>query len=155
MPSARPPILIVDDEPIIRDSLAEFLTQEGFAVTACGSAEEALRRARSTAFAVAICDVQLPGMDGVALLDRLLKISPETFVLLITAYATVENAVAAFQRGAHDYLMKPILLDEVLGKIKRLLAYKEVFLENQALRRELNRDYDFDHIVGRSPAMQA
>src|SRR5437773_12333537 len=154
MPSARPPILIVDDEPIIRDSLAEFLTQEGFAVTACGSAEEALRRARETAFAVAICDVQLPGMDGVALLDRLLKISPETFVLLITAYGTVENAVAAFQRGAHDYLMKPILLDEVLAKIRRLLQYRDLSLDNQWLRRELNRAIEPDAIIGHSPAMQ-
>ena len=66
--------------------------------------------------------MQLPGIDGLELLERLLKISPETFVLLITAYATVENAVEAFQRGAHDYLMKPILLDEVLAKIRRLLA---------------------------------
>ena len=154
MPAARTPILIVDDEPIIRDSLAEFLTQEGFAVTASGSAEEALRRAQETSFAVAICDVQLPGMDGLALLDRLLKISPETFVLLITAYGTVESAVAAFQRGAHDYLMKPILLDEVLAKIRRLLAYRELHLENQWLRRELHRVEDADMVVGHSPAMQ-
>jgi DNA-binding NtrC family response regulator len=154
MPAARTPILIVDDEPIIRDSLGEFLTQEGFAVTTCGSAEEGLRRAHETAFAVAICDVQLPGMDGLALLDRLLKISPETFFLLITAYGTVENAVAAFQRGAHDYLMKPILLDEVLAKIRRLLAYRDLHLENQWLRRELHRAEGGDMVVGHSPAMQ-
>src|SRR5207249_2080204 len=82
-------------------------------------------------------DVQLPGMDGLELLERLLKISPTTFVLLITAFATVESAVEAFQRGAHDYLMKPILLHEVLSKIRRLLAYRELFRENQWLRREL------------------
>ena len=105
-------------------------------------------------FDVALCDVQLPGIDGIELLERLLKISPETFVLLITAYATVENAVEAFQRGAHDYLMKPILLDEVLGKIRRLLRYRDLFLENQGLRRELNRQYDPEQIVGRGPAMQ-
>lgn len=152
--TARTPILIVDDEPIIRDSLAEFLTQEGFAVTACGSAEEALRRAGDTNFAAAICDMQLPGMDGLALLDRLLRISPETFVLLITAYGTVESAVAAFQRGAHDYLMKPILLDEVLAKIRRLLAVRAVHLENQWLRRELHRVEAGDMVIGHSPAMQ-
>src|SRR5687767_14552413 len=154
MPVPPPSLLVVDDEPIIRDSLAEFLTQEGFAVTACGSAEDALRQARATAFAVALCDVQLPGMDGLALLDRLLKISPETFVLLITAYGTVENAVAAFQRGAHDYLMKPIILDEVLAKIRRLLAYRELRLENQWLRRELHRVEGDEVVVGQSPAMQ-
>src|SRR6516164_8506129 len=152
--SVRGHILVVDDELIIRDTLAEYLTGEGFAVETCADGEEALARAAEQCFDVALCDVQLPGIDGIELLERLLKISPRTFVLLITAYATVENAVEAFQRGAHDYLMKPILLDEVLSKIRRLLAYRELFLENQALRRELNRDYDFDHLVGRSPAMQ-
>src|SRR5262245_7634641 len=154
MPTSRTPILVVDDEPIIRDSLAEFLTQEGFAVTTSGSTEDALRRVRETNFAVAICDVQLPGMDGLALLDRLLKISPETFVLLITAYGTVESAVVAFQRGAHDYLMKPILLDEVLAKIRRLLQFRDLHLENQWLRRELHRAEEGDMVVGHSPAMQ-
>jgi len=154
MPVSRTPILVVDDEPIIRDSLAEFLTQEGFAVTTSGSAEDALRRVRETNFAVAICDVQLPGMDGLALLDRMLKISPETFVLLITAYGTVESAVVAFQRGAHDYLMKPILLDEVLAKIRRLLQFRELHQENQWLRRELHRAEGGDMVVGHSPAMQ-
>jgi DNA-binding NtrC family response regulator len=103
---------------------------------------------------VALCDVQLPGMSGLALLDRLLKISPETFVLLITAYGTVDNAVAAFQRGAHDYLMKPVILDEVLAKIRRLLAYRDLHRENQWLRRELNRVDGDAMVVGHSPAMQ-
>ena len=93
-----PNLLIVDDEPIIRDSLGEFLTQEGFAVTLCGSAEEALAKAQNTRFELALCDIQLPGIDGLELLDRLLKISPETFVLLITAYGTVESAVLLLQR---------------------------------------------------------
>jgi DNA-binding NtrC family response regulator len=154
MPTLPAHILVVDDEPIIRESLAELLTQEGFAVTACGSAEEALGRARHERFDVALCDVQLPGMDGLELLNRLLKISPETMVLLITAYGTVENAVAAFQRGAHDYLMKPILLDEVLAKIRRLLAYRALALDNQWLRRELNRGEEASFVAGHSPAMK-
>jgi DNA-binding NtrC family response regulator len=147
-------LLIVDDEPIIRESLAEFLTQEGYSVTLCASAEEALKRAQQERFDLALCDVQLPGMDGLELLNRLLKISPETFVLLITAYGTVESAVAAFQRGAHDYLMKPILLDEVLAKIRRLLEYRQLYLENQWLRRELNRDVENDEIIGKSEAIR-
>src|SRR5229473_8272612 len=152
--SARPHILVVDDESIIRDTLAEYLTQEGFAITACADGEDALAQAAEHCFDVALCDVQLPGIDGVELLERLLKISPQTFIFLITAYATVENAIQAFQRGAYDYLMKPIVLDEVLRKIRRLLDYKDLFQENQWLRRELNREYDFEHMVGRSPAMQ-
>src|SRR5438105_6237197 len=147
-------ILIVDDEVLIRETLAEYLGQEGFAVTTCADGESALDLAGGKRFDVALCDVQLPGIDGIELLERLLKISPQTHVLLITAYATVENAIQAFQRGAYDYLMKPIVLDEVLSKIRRLLDYRDVFQENQWLRRELNREYDFEHMVGRSPAMQ-
>jgi len=148
-------LLIVDDEPLIRSSLAEFLSQEGFAVTSCGSGEEALVQAGKTSFDLALCDMQLPGMDGLALLDRLHKVSPATFVLLITAYGTMENAVAAFRKGAHDYLMKPILLEEVLTKIRRLLAYRDLTLENQFLRKELARETQAaDTMVGHSEAMQ-
>src|SRR5439155_17700465 len=153
MPTTPAKLLIVDDEPIIRESLGEFLTQEGFAVEVAGSAEDALALAQETRFDLALCDIQLPGIDGIELLDRLLKISPDTFVILITAYGTVETAVAAFQRGAHDYLMKPILLDEVLAKIRRLLQYRQLHLDNQWLRRELNRGTD-DTIVGKSAAMR-
>src|SRR4051794_9337431 len=147
-------ILVVDDEALIRDTLAEYLAHEGFAVDACASGEAALELAAERRYDVAFCDVQLPGIDGVETLERLLKISPQTFVLLVTAYATVENAVEAFQRGAHDYLMKPILLDEVLGKLRRMLAYRDLHQENQALRRELNRRPDPDRIVGGSAAMK-
>jgi len=147
-------ILVVDDEPLIRDTLAEYLTQEGFQVTACATGDEALAVAAGRPFDLALCDIQLPGIDGLEVLDRLLKISPQTFVVLITAFATVENAVEAFQRGAHDYLMKPLLLDDVLNKIRRLLAYGELCQENQRLRRELNRAWDPDLIAGRSTAMR-
>jgi DNA-binding NtrC family response regulator len=152
-PAARR-ILVVDDEPIIRATLAEYLTGEGFLVTACASGEEALAEAEQRAYDVALCDVQLPGIDGIEVLERLLKISPETFVLLVTAYATVESAVEAFQRGAHDYLMKPIILDEVAGKVRRLLSYRDLFLENQWLRRELSREHEDERIVGESAAIE-
>jgi DNA-binding NtrC family response regulator len=151
---AAPRILIVDDEGLIRQTLAEYLENEGLAVVTCGSGEEGLRHAGAERFDVALLDVQLPGMDGIELLERLLKLSPETFVLTITAYGTVETAIAAFQRGAHDYLMKPILLDEVLSKIRRLLKYRELALENQWLRREFNRVHAAEDIIGSSAAMQ-
>jgi len=148
-------LLIVDDEPLIRDALCEFLTAEGFAVTACGTGEEAVKIARGERIDVALADIQLPGMDGLALLGELLKLNPRMFVLLITAYATVGSAIQAFQRGAHDYLMKPMVLDEVLRKIRRLLAYRDLAWENQYLRREMNRIHDPAQIVGKSIAMQA
>jgi DNA-binding NtrC family response regulator len=147
-------VLVVDDEPLIRATLAEYLTGEGFAVTACASGEEALAEAERRPYDVALCDVQLPGIDGIEVLERLLKVSPQTFVLLITAYGTIESAVEAFQRGAHDYLMKPIILDAVAGKVRRLLAYRDLFLENQWLRRELSREQEGERIVGQSAVMK-
>ncbi len=152
---SSPAILVVDDELLIRETLAEYLGQEGFRVVACGCGEEALERAEEERFDIVLCDVHLPGLDGLELLNRLQRISPETFVLLITAYATVESAVEAFQRGAHDYLMKPILLDEVLSKIRRLLAHRALYLENQWLRRELNLSQTAERarIIGKSPGL--
>jgi DNA-binding NtrC family response regulator len=147
-------LLIVEDEPLIRDTLAEFLEQEGYAVTAAADAEQALSLVGEKPFDLAICDLHLPGMDGVELLERLLQLSPTTFVLLITAYGTVESAVEAFQRGAHDYLIKPLIFDEVLAKIRQMLRYRELHQENQWLRRELHRQFDFDQIVGHGSALR-
>jgi DNA-binding NtrC family response regulator len=148
-------VLVVDDEPLIRDTLAEFLQQEGFAVRTAASGEEALQHIRRQKFDILLCDVNLPGLDGIEVLERAKSLSPETFVLLITAYATVESAVEAFQKGAHDYLMKPIILHEVLGKLRRLLQQRDLFQENQWLRRELNREAEAGElVVGRSPAMR-
>src|SRR5579884_2187658 len=154
-PLADAAILVVDDELLIRETLVEFLSQEGFTIVTCATGEEALEHAAGQRFDIVLCDVHLPGLDGLELLERLQRLSPETFVLLITAYATVENAVEAFQRGAHDYLMKPILLDEVLSKIRRLLAHRALYLENQWLRRELNlsRSPEGERIIGTSAGM--
>jgi DNA-binding NtrC family response regulator len=149
-----PRLLVVDDERIIRESLAEVLGPEGYDVTLAASAEQALQHAEATRFDLVLCDVQLPGMSGLELLDRILKISPDTLVILITAYGTVETAVAAFQRGAHDYLMKPLLFDEVIAKLRKVLDYREVLLENQWLRRELHRTEPERTMIGNSPPMQ-
>jgi DNA-binding NtrC family response regulator len=152
-PAEAGPILVIDDEELIRETLAEYLTQQGYEVVACGSGEQGLAEASRRPFAIALCDMQLPGMDGLKVLDRLQQLSPETSVLLITAFATVENAVEAFQRGAQDYLMKPILLEEVAGKIRRLFDMRELSLENQWLRRELNRARPEARLIGASAAM--
>ena len=155
-PPAQPAsILVIDDEPVIRDTLAEFLRGEGYAVTAAESGERAVELAAARRFDVALCDVNLPGLDGLDVLDRLAALCPETFVILITAYATVETAVEAFQKGAHDYLVKPILLHDVHAKIARLLRQRDLYRENQWLRRELNREAEAGElVVGRTPAMR-
>lgn len=147
-------ILIVEDEEIIRVSLSEFLLDEGYDVMSAGTIAEAVRFIRERDFHVAICDVQLPDGDGVNLLRRLLQYNPNVSGLIITAYATVENAVEAFKAGAFDYLVKPVIFDDLANKLQRLFQYRELYQENQALRRELARRDDAEQIVGSSRAIK-
>ena len=146
-------ILIVEDEEIIRTTLREFLTGEGYWVADAGTVADALKLARQRDFDVAICDVQLPDGDGIALLRRLQQVNLETSVLVITAYATVENAVEAFKAGAFDYLVKPVIFEDLANKLDRLYRYRQLYIENQVLRRELARRGDFDQIVGSSKVL--
>ena len=151
--TTRRSILIVEDEAIIRSTLREFLVGEGYAVHTAANAAEAFRAAREQDFHVAICDVQLPDGDGLNVLRRIQQLNPDTFVLIITAYATVENAVEAFRAGAFEYLVKPVLFDDLSHKLDRLFQFRDLYLENQSLRRELSRREDFDQIIGSSRAL--
>lgn len=147
-------ILIVEDEQIIRSTLREFLMGEGYSVAEAATMAEALALARQKDFHVAVCDVQLPDGDGIALLRTLHKINPSTFVLIITAYATVENAVEAFKAGAFDYLVKPVIFEDLEHKLRRVFQYRDLYLENQQLRRELAQPRRFDQIVGSSKPLE-
>ena len=153
--TSRGRVLVVDDEDVIASTLAEFLSGEGFEVDVANDARSALARAERFEPDVALCDIQLPDADGLELLDRLLRVRPDTLVLMITAYATVETAVSAFRRGAQDYLMKPVMFDELLAKIDRMMSYRRLVRENQALRRQLHAPVSPDALIGRGPAMQA
>lgn len=146
-------VLICEDEEVIRRSLTELLGSEGYAVTPTSRVSEAVQLAMSNDFDVAICDVMLPDGDGIDLLKRLIRLNPRTSVLVITAYATVENAVEAFKAGAFDYLVKPVIFDDLLNKLQRLFQFRALDLENQALRRELARREGFDQIVGSSQSL--
>lgn len=147
-------ILIVEDEEIIRTALGEFLSEEGYEVLSVGTIADAVRVIRERDFQVAICDVQLPDGDGVHLLRKLLQYNPNVSGLIITAYATVENAVEAFKAGAFDYLVKPVIFDDLANKLQRLFQYRELYQENQALRKELARLDDNEQIIGSSKAIQ-
>src|SRR5271166_957298 len=152
---SRGRVLIVDDEEVIAATLKEFLQGEAYEVATAMDMPTALGLIASFEPDVVLCDVQLPGADGLTLLHRWLQVRPETLFIMITAYATVENVVAAFQRGAHDYLLKPVMFEELLAKIDRLMKYRRLLLENQALRRQFHTREDLETLVGRSPAIQA
>ena len=146
----RHTVLIVEDEEIIATTLREFLSSEGYTVSVAGTVAEALDLARADDFEVAICDIQLPDGDGISLLRQLQQINLETRVLMITAYASVENAVEAFKAGAFDFLVKPVIFEDLHNKLQRLFQYRHLYLENQSLRRELDRRDHFKRIIGSS-----
>lgn len=147
-------VLIVEDEQVIRSTLREYLVGEGYDVADAGTMTDALNVARQRDFHVAVCDVQLPDGDGIALLRMLHKINPSTFILIITAYATVENAVEAFKAGAFDYLVKPVIFEDLNNKLNRVFQYRDLYLENQQLRRELAQPRQLEQIVGSSKPIQ-
>ena len=155
MVTDRRTILIVEDEDVIRNTLSEFLTGEGYRVQSASRVLDAVHLAREQDFDVALCDVQLPDGDGIALLRRLHQLNPLTCILIFTAYATVENSVEAFKAGAFDYLVKPVNFSDLLHKLDRLYEFRSLYFENQSLRRELARQSDFEEIIGSSDAIKS
>jgi two-component system response regulator PilR (NtrC family) len=105
-------------------------------------------------YEVAILDIQMPGADGIKVLREIIRVRPQTRVIMITAYGTVEMAVEAIKLGACDYVMKPVMFEDILIKIRQHLRYLELQKENQELQLELNGKFDIGHIVSRAPAMQ-
>jgi two-component system response regulator PilR (NtrC family) len=148
-------ILVIDDEEIMREILETLLSREGYDVRLATDAEEGLHLARSVPFDAAIVDVMMPGMDGISALDELKKIDEDLPVLMITAFASVENAIAAMKRGAFDYITKPFKNDEVLVVLRNALAQRRLVAENRALRQNLQaRANRFGEIIGRSSRMR-
>ncbi len=147
-------VLIVDDERAIRDLLSDAIRHTGYEVFSASNGKEALSLIRQENIHIAICDIRMPGMSGIELLKQILDISPETIVIMITAYASVETAVNALRNGALDYILKPIVYEDVIAKISRIDQYLKIKLENQMLRDEIGRRYDFHNIIAISQSMQ-
>jgi DNA-binding NtrC family response regulator len=146
-------ILVVDDERAIRDLLSEALREAGYEVLSAGGGEEASRILQEENVQIAICDIRMPGMDGIELLGHIRDVSPETVVILVTAFASVETAVHALRNGAFDYILKPLIFDDIIAKISRINEYQKVKRENQNLRQEVETRYDFQNMVAKSRSM--
>ena len=148
-------VLVVDDEEIMREILEALLTREGYHVRLASSAAEGLDLARSFPFDAAIVDVMMPGMDGMTMLEELKKLDDDLPVLMVTAFASVETAIAAMKRGAFDYITKPFKNDEVLVVVRNAVERRQLMAENTALRQNLQAQYlKFAGIIGRSPRMK-
>jgi DNA-binding NtrC family response regulator len=147
-------LLIAEDEAAVRDSLVEVLREEGYDVTAVPDGTAAIAALDSREFVLVLSDIRMPSADGLAVLRHAREIAPQALVVLMTAHATVETAIEAIHRGAQDYLLKPILFDDVLHKIDHLLTHRQIAWENQLLRSQVDRHWDVENLVGRSSAMQ-
>jgi DNA-binding NtrC family response regulator len=148
-------ILVIDDEEIMREILDALLTRQGYGVRLAENAAQGLELARTMSFDAAVVDMMMPGMDGISALDELKKIDDDLPVLMITAFASVENAIAAIKRGAFDYITKPFKNDEVLGVLRNAVAQRRLVTENRALRQNLQAHANrFGEIIGRSSRMR-
>jgi two-component system response regulator PilR (NtrC family) len=147
-------ILIIDDDRILRESLSMVLSKRGFECEMAGSGEEGLQRILDSSFDVVLCDLELPDMNGMEVIERATALNPRLAFIIITAYGTMETAIEALRKGASDYMLKPLNFEDVVLKVRKLIEHKNLILENQALRREIHTQYDFSNIVGKSKAIQ-
>lgn len=147
-------ILVADDEQVLRVNLCEFLERAGYFVEGVADGAAALRRVREEEFALVITDIRMPGLDGISLLKRIVLERPETHVLVTTAYASLETAVEAFRFGAFDYVVKPVIVEDLLQKVHNLLAYRSLRDEVRRLRHDLQSRLGFEGLVGESDALQ-
>jgi len=151
MPDTR--VLVVDDERSMRELLAIMLRQAGHDVTVADGGEAAIKALKSDTFDLVITDLRMREVDGLAVLRAAKEQSPQTVVLVITAFASTETAVEAMKLGAYDYLTKPFKVDEIKLTIANALERKRLQDENQALKRQLRRERGFENFLGKSPQM--
>jgi DNA-binding NtrC family response regulator len=149
--SAR--LLIVDDDPVALDLLREVLSKEGYEVVSALSGEEAISRGIENIFDVIITDVRMGEKDGMDVLRSFKKTSPETAVIMITAFGSIDTAIEAIREGAFDYISKPFKLEEIKITVRRALEQRRLLRENQYYRQELLEKYQFKNVIGRTPQM--
>lgn len=147
-------ILVVEDEELMRSILRQLLQDAGYDVITADSAESALSAFAEAEVAATLSDIKMSGMDGIQLLDQIKSIDPDALVVIMTAYSSVDSAVAALRKGAYDYVTKPFVNEDLLQTVGNAIKQRELFRENRALRRELSRQYAFSEIVGNSDSLQ-
>jgi len=147
-------ILVVDDEQIIRESLSYILKKEGYEVEEAENGKVAHNILKERSFDLVITDLEMPEMKGTELLEEIKKLNIQTTTVVITAYGSLESAISALRNGASDYILKPVEFDELLIKVKKLFEIKELLIENKILRKELQRDFSVNNIIGKSTAIK-
>jgi len=146
-------ILVIDDDKIILDSLCEFLSLEGFRTSGAETVKDALARLEEENFCLVLTDVNLPDGDGLELLGIIKRNYPQTVVVVITGYGTIDSAVKAIKCGAYDYLTKPIIDDELRLAVERAITQQSLISENESLRSQLQRKRRLENIISHNYKM--
>ena len=149
-----PSVLVIDDEEIMREVMARLLTDEGYDVKTAVNGEEGLKLLSESTFDLVLLDLMLPGMGGLAALKEIAQTFPDVVVIMITAYASIENAVTATKSGAFDFVTKPFKNDELLLVVKNGLEKRQLQMENRQLKKTLKSRTAFGNIIGKSEGMQ-
>jgi two-component system, NtrC family, response regulator PilR len=149
----KPRILVVDDEESIREFLDIMLRKEGYEVTCVEDGQKAIDILKKKSFDLLISDLQMPNVTGIELLKHCREAYPDLLFMMITAFGTAESAVEAMKMGAYDYITKPFKIDEVRINIANALRSRNLEVENRVLRKELQKEYSFQNLVGNSEAM--
>lgn len=147
-------ILIIDDEDIFREDLARLLRRQGYECQTASDGEEGFARAEEFEPDIVFCDLVMPGMNGIEVLDRIIPRLPQSSVVMITAHGSLETAVEAFRKGACDYITKPLLLEDVVQKISRIMENRRLVREVRQLRRDLNQKEDGLAMIAKSESMK-
>jgi two-component system response regulator AtoC len=151
-------ILIVDDEENMRHMLSALLSREGYTVDAAENGQKALKMAAETVYDFILCDIKMPRMDGMTFLKQADTMFPDTTIIMMSAYGSIDSAVEAMKRGAYDYISKPFKPDEVILTLKKAHERERLKKENIRLKKELatiRDDYTYDNMIAKSSAMRS
>ena len=155
MSNERTRILVVDDEEIVRESLGGWLEKDGYTVGVLPDGPSAIAKLKGERWSIMIVDLKMPGMDGLQVLEEAKRLHPDLAVVIMTAYATVDTAVAAMKAGAYDYLVKPFDPEELSIMMQKIVSQQTLVRENAVLRQALKQEYKFRDLLSKSPAMQS
>jgi DNA-binding NtrC family response regulator len=149
------PILVVDDEDVMCESMAAWLREDGYRVDTAPNGQRAVELARSADYAICFVDLKMPGgMDGIETMMEIHRVRPEASIIIITAYATVDTAIQAMKEGAQEYIVKPCNPQEISMLVSRILKLKKLQSENAILRKKLTRQYRHHDIITKNPRME-
>jgi len=146
-------ILVVDDDARMRELIVKVLAREGYSARSLPRGQEVLQALEDEPPDLIISDIRMPEMDGLTLLQEVKRVSPETSVLMMTAFGSIDTAVQAIKAGAYDYLTKPFKMDEIIVVVRRAMEEQRLRAEVRALREEVRTKYNFSNILGKSKPM--